>query len=261
MSLVDATGAPVTSEPTPQDGPAPVVETVTEGAKTPEFDFGKGNLAEQVKQLRATLAERGIAPPPAQEAPASEGAPKPEQKEGLKGSEMDWSEFDLQPGYAHFYPRAEFTVTTQGPKWVVVIEEYESFEKSYNGTGQDKKGNPRGLGDYITSRLNGPPDAGCGPWKLAAILPGTMGNGAVVLVRKVPIVLPDPVLLEKETKVEAPTEKELSETDDAAVAWAGGEAGEPTEEEVAGAQEAEAPSLAEQIAEEVISGPDTPAVE
>jgi hypothetical protein len=60
-----------------------------------------------------------------------------------------------------------------------------------------------------------------------------MGNGAVLVQRKVPIVLPDPMMLEKETKVEAPTDPELDETDKAAEAWA------------------------KQIAEEAFDGPDT----
>jgi len=197
------------------------VEVVAEGAAVPAYDFGAGELGDKVSKLKEMLKDRLKAGAEA----AAEGAEnqvtvEDAPKKQLVGADVDWSDFDLDPNYAHLYPRSEFTVTGQGPKWVVVIDEFESFEKPYNGQGVDKKGTPKGLGAFVTSMLNMPPDSGCGPWKLAAFLPATMGNGAVIFQRKVPVILPDPKVLEKETKVEAPTENENAEVDAAAAAWA-----------------------------------------
>lgn len=257
--LVDANGDAVESTPVVEQESA--VEVATEGAPLPEYDFGAGDLGTKVAQLKKSLKAAGLAPAEEGEQ-ATEGAPPVPPAEALKGSDIDWSEFDLDPNYAHFYPQATFTVTGQGPKWVVVINEYETFEKPYakrkdkdGRPAMDKAGMPLNLGDYITSRLSSPPDAGCGPWKLGALLPGTMGNGAVMLQRQVPIVLPDPKMLETETKAAPTTDEGLAETDAAATAWAA--EGVPTEAEVEGARDAEAPSIAEQIASDVIDGPDT----
>ncbi len=247
-----------------EDEPTGLVEVVDEKTENPAYDFGEGELADKVKAMKAKLAEKGLVPT----TEAGEGAKKEEQtgegtKTGpLKGSDVDWSEFDLDQNYAHFYPQSEFTVTGQGPKWVVVINEYESFEKSYNAHGVDKEGQPKGLGGFITSRLNSPPDKGTGPWTLIAVLPATMGNGAAVLMRKVPIVLPDPKPLEKETKPEEVTPASLDETDKAATEWAG--EGQPSVSEgvlasiIDGGEAviAPAPNVIEQVAAEALDGPD-----
>jgi hypothetical protein len=234
----------------------PIVEVVPEGTPAPEYDFMEGDLGAKVRQLKEKLAEAGLVPKPDE---GTARTPDEIQKDAgpLKGSDVDWDAFDLDPNYAHFYSQSQFTVTAQGPKWVVVIDEYESAEKPYNGKGVNKLGAPNGLGAYVTSKVNSPPDRGVGPWKLAAILPATMGNGAVVLVRKVPIVLPDPKLLETETKVDAPTPDELAETDDAATKWAepDGSSG-PLPADLGPAPRA-ARALADQIAGEVLEGPDT----
>jgi hypothetical protein len=209
--------------PNPPDAlGAGLVEVVDEDAQLPEFDFGAGETGDKVRRLKEKLAERGLLPPPAEGAsePQPPDHPAPPEAGQLLGKDVNWDDFDLDSNFAHFYPQAQFTVTGQGPKWVVVIDEYASFERPYNRIGVDKKGDPCGLGAFITSKVNSPPEPGVGPWKLAALLPATMGNGAVVLTRKLPIVLPDPRPLEKETKVDPPTEDELKEVDDAAAAWA-----------------------------------------
>jgi hypothetical protein len=227
----------------PEDLGAGLLEVAGEHAQLPEFDFSSGETGEKVRRLREKLIEQGLIPSPAEGIPEPQPSDHPASPEAgpLLGKDVDWDEFDLDPNFAHFYPQAQFTVTGQGPKWVVVLDEYASFERPYNRTGVDKVGDPCGLGAFITSKVNSPPEMGTGPWKMAALLPGTMGNGAVVLTRKVPIVLPDPKFLQKETKVDAPSEGELEKTNEAATKWAEGESGS---------------SLAEQIAKEVIEGPD-----
>lgn len=273
MSLLDGSGNEIKGAADeaaralegPDFGPTPesaVIEVAAEGAEVPAFDFGEGELGEKVRKMKDMLVERNLlpntAPPDATE--GTEGVPT--EVPGLKGSDVDWTEFDLDPNYAHFYPRSAFTVTGAGPKWVVVIDEYASFEKPYNGQGVDKQGNPRGLGAFITSKVNSPPDEGTGPWQVAMIVPATMGNGAILLSRKIPIVLPDPKPLVMEAKVEAPTTEELTVEDDAATKWAkeGATEGEEVTAEVEGAREVAdtpEPTLADQIASEVIDGPDT----
>ena len=268
-NILDGSGNPIDSDGADEaaralEGPdfgsdpqSAIIETAGETDELPEFDFGAGELGEKVKKLKDTLVERNLLPQGS--VPTGEGAVEPTTEDGqpmpgepLKGSDVDWSEFDLDLNYAHFYPRSTWTVTGEGPKWVVVIDEYLSAEKPYNATGVDKKGDPKNLGQFITSKINSPPDMGTGPWQVATVLPATMGNGAVLFTRKVPIVLPDPKPLEKETKVEAPTTEELTAEDDAAAKWAKEGAAEGEEVVVAPVE----PSLAEQIAAEVIDGPD-----
>lgn len=209
--------------PNPPDAlGAGLVDVVGEDTPPPKYDFGSGEMKEKVERVKEELAKRGLLPQPAEgtSEPQPPDHPAPPEAGQLLGKDVDWNKFELDSNFAHFYPQAQFTVTGVGPKWVVVIDEFASWEKSYNRMGVDGKGDPAGLGAFITSKVNSPPDSGCGPWKLAALLPGTMGNGAVVLTRKVPIVLPDPRPLETETKVDEPTEDELKEVDDAAAAWA-----------------------------------------
>jgi hypothetical protein len=291
-NLLDGSGNPIESSGADEavralDGPdfgdvgdPTVVAGVSEGEPVPDYDFGAGELGAKVAKAKALLIERNLLPPGSAPA-APEGAEQPdaqapmptatEDGKPITGDSIDWSEFDLDLNYAHFYPLATWTVTAEGPKWVVVINEYFSAEKQYNGKGVDKSGDPKNLGQYITSKINSPPDTGTGPWQVATVVPATMGNGAVLFTRKVPIVLPDPKPLEKETKVDAPTDTELKDTDDAATKWAaeGAAAGEEvvaTPGEPSGPSEplpadlgpapAAACSLAEQIAAEVIDGPD-----
>jgi hypothetical protein len=275
MSLLDGSGNEIKSAADdavraldgPDFGPGVDSEPAADGAvevagttdALPEFDFGAGELGEKVRKLKDTLVERnllpvGSVPEGAEGAEQQPGTPQaqPDNDGPIQGSSIDWSEFDLDLNYAHFYPRATWTVTGEGPKWVVVIDEYLSAEKAYNASGVDKKGDPKNLGQFITSKINSPPDTGTGPWQVATVLPATMGNGAVLFTRKVPIVLPDPKPLVMETKVDAPTDTELKTTDDAATKWAA-EGAAAGEEVVATAAE---PTLAEQIAAEVIDGPD-----
>src|SRR6185503_17597311 len=108
---------------------------------------------------------------------------------------------ELDPNLAHLYDRADIRETPQGMKWVVELDEFKTVGKNYNGSGLDKQNEPKALGDYVTSLLASPPEEGCSPWKLVAFLPNGTGMGAAVFQRKTWRVLPDPKVLETETKV------------------------------------------------------------
>jgi len=150
------------------------------------------------------------------EAPAdapSEQAPTPE------GKDVDWSEYDLDFSVRHLYPQAKFRMTPQGPKWVAMVDEFHSVEKSFTNHGvKTKKDEPLNLGEYLNDMLNSPEG-----WRVVSILPASTGRAGVLLQRAVPVVLPDPKPLKKAEEVEAPRDEELQRVEDAALAFAAGE--------------------------------------
>lgn len=144
----------------------------------------------------------------------------------LTGRDVDWSEYDLNFNVAHLYPRAAFRETPEGPKWVVMLDEYYTADKELRAYGKqvavpgspDGDKEPQNGGEWITQMVNGREG-----WKLVGILPGSIGRMGVMLQRQVPYILPDPTPLKKETEVEAPKDPELQAVEDAALAWAEGE--------------------------------------
>ena len=149
---------------------------------------------------------------------AVDEGPQPEQGDVMDGSKVDWSEYELRYELRHLYPRAKHQMTPEGPKWVAMVEEFHSAERAYGSYGQkvntpnrqDKE--PLNFGEYLNDMLNSPEG-----WRIASMLPTSMGRVGLLLHRMVPVVLPNPTLLEKETEVEAPTDPELAQMEDTAL--------------------------------------------
>lgn len=132
------------------------------------------------------------------------------------GKDVDWSEYNLEFNVRHLYPQATFRDTPEGPKWVAMVDEFYSLERSWMSHRKSSSdGNPMNLGEYLNDMLNSPEG-----WRIISILPGSTGRVGILLQRQVPVILPDPTPLKKETEVEAPTDVELQRTEDAALAFA-----------------------------------------
>lgn len=151
---------------------------------------------------------------PAEQAAAEQPKPEPQV---MSGKDVDWTEYDLDYSVKHLYNDARFQMTPQGPKWVAMVDEFNSSERSWGNFDtkvKDRNGNPDAeflnLGQYLNDMLNGPEG-----WNLISVLPGSTGRAGVLLRRTVPILLPDPKQLEKETTVEAPKDEELQKVQDA----------------------------------------------
>jgi hypothetical protein len=128
---------------------------------------------------------------------------------------IDWSEFDLDPNLAHFYPMAKMQATPEGPRWVVLIDVFE-FDTAQYGK----------LGKLMTQRVNS-----VDQWSIATITTNGAGMGAVLYTRKVPLILPNPVMLKHEAELPpAPTDEELAAAEKAGLDWIAKE-GQTTEEE------------------------------
>lgn len=176
-------------------------------------------VRETLKRFKETKAAVAATPPP-----ADPTAPAPPKQGPPSGKDVDWSEYDLQYDIKHLYPMAQFRETPQGPKWVVMVDEFFSTEKMWRGHGK-KNNRPNALdkteteasnlGEYLGDMLNGPEG-----WQVTSLLPGSTGMVGVLLRRPVPVVLPDPKLLQKETEVVPPSDPELQRVEEAALAFA-----------------------------------------
>lgn len=162
------------------------------------------------------------------EAPV-DGAPAENEGETATGKDVDWSEYDLPYNLKHLYPQATVRMTEKGPKWVVMITEFRSTERSFkqfdrpvNSPYRDRSNNvlqePLNLGEYLNDMLNGPED-----WHLVSVMPSGMGSVGVLLRRQVPTLLPDPVRLKQTTEVAAPRDVELTRMEEAALDFAASE--------------------------------------
>ena len=219
----------------------PIEETtsVTEEPALPAAlkDVDPESLSVIKKKLAAFLARRGS---------TMSGSEDPDSPQ----VQSDEAEQDTVGGVESDKPAA-FRDTPQGPKWVAVLDEYFTTERSFKNHGKqvnvpgsnDKTHTePHNLGEYITQMINGAEG-----WTVAAILPSGMGNAGVILRKATTVILPDPIPLKKEEEVEAPTDPELKATEEAAMEFAQeegltpppvveedgvGEVG-PTEEEIA----------------------------
>jgi hypothetical protein len=141
-------------------------------------------------------------------------APKP-QGEVISGKDVDWSEYNLDFNVRHLYPEARFQNTPQGPKWVGMVDEFDSSSRDYDGkdSARLKDGSSRHLATFLGDMLNGP-----GGWKLISVLP-TGNRAGVLFQRATPVILPDPIRLETTTEVAAPKDEELKVVEDAASAF------------------------------------------
>ncbi len=191
--------------PSPELPPPDALETLMASAGT-DVD------AEKLAKARAILAQfkkTNVTTESGSEAVAEDVA-----KFSGKGSDVDWSEYDLHPDLRHLYPQAEYRETDQGPKWVYMADEFYSTERewrSYETTvaSRIRAGSENlNLGKFLNDMLNGPDG-----WRLVLSLPGTTGRVGVLLQRKFPFLLPDPLPLKKSTEVEAPSDPELERLD------------------------------------------------
>lgn len=138
----------------------------------------------------------------------------------MTGKDVDWNEYKLEYSVRHLYPKATFRETPQGPKWVAMLDEFFSTERSFKGHGKmvnvpnSDATEPLNLGDYLSEMLNN-----ADGWRVISMLPSSMGNCGIVLQRQIPVILPDPMRIEKETEVAAPSDPELERTEEAALGF------------------------------------------
>jgi hypothetical protein len=182
-----------------------------------EIDLSAPETQEKIRLLKEKL---GVADENVDTTGAAEGADF-EAPSPVTGKDVNWDDYDLQPGLAHLYPRAELRETDDGLKWTVELDEFYTVSKSYHGNGVNKDGTPIAMGDFITSMVNGPEK-----WRIATVMPNGAGAGAILFQRKSRMILPDPMIsLPADTS--SPTNEELKGYEDAALKWAGGENGQP----------------------------------
>jgi hypothetical protein len=138
----------------------------------------------------------------------------------LTGADVDWSEYQLDFNVAHLYKKAVLRDTPEGPKWIAMVVDFLSVTRDFNNHGKFVKqvGNPAlqeplNLGEFLKDRVNGRDQ-----WRIAAVMPAGSQCG-LLLEREVPVVLPDPEPLKKKEEVEAPTDKQLQNVEDAALTF------------------------------------------
>jgi hypothetical protein len=158
----------------------------------------KEAVAEQATAVAATEESKG-------EPDAGGSKSEPAAEDAYDASKEDWTKFDLDPNIAHLYPKSVLMETGEGPAYVAQQVQFSTSSHAITKAGA-----------FINEMLNGPEQ-----WQLSALLPNGSGLMVVVLMRSVRVKLPHPVLLETETKVEAPKDEELKKTEDAALNWAG----------------------------------------
>lgn len=170
------------------------------------IDLDKGDLSDRVRLLKEqlNLTDETIA---ARTDPANIEAE-------IKGSDIDWSDYDLDQNWAHFYPRAVLKNTAQGPKWAVEVFEFVSDSKQWTNKNVGKNQEPLGLGEYLTFMVNGPER-----WQIGSIVPNGTSMAGIVMQRKVMITLPDPIELAQKEVIETPKEEELVKIEEESSAW------------------------------------------
>lgn len=223
-----------------------MADEVTGNSEAPQYDFENGPLKESVEALMKRLGlDKPSNPEEAKaveqlaaqadaaagESAESEGEPdapagKPEPPKDAQPEPMDWSKFELDPQLEHLYHKSQPVTMDDGSSafvcpWVEFYTVSQSVTKA---------------GEFITQAINGPEQ-----WQLSALLPNGSGLMTIVFQRTTRRRLPHPVLLETETKVEAPKDPELEATEAAALAWSGdapvegaAAAGEAAEQALAG---------------------------
>lgn len=153
------------------------------------------------------------------EAPTVDEEQAPEAKTE-EGKDVDWSVYDLPYETKHLYPQAKLRETKQGPKWVVMLDEFLSTERSFGNHGTKvndpktgTKTDPLNLGEWLGDMLNSVEG-----WRVVSILPAGTGRVGVLLQRQYPFALTDPVLLRQPgAAVEPPSDPELAAVEDAAM--------------------------------------------
>jgi len=184
-----------------------------------EIDLNSDDMKAKIAALKETLGEaikegeKGDSGPPVD--PATTGHVDTDGAE-IKGSDINWDDYELDPTYAHYYPRATLRETGTGIRWVVQVPEFTSASKGYSSSGFTEKGEPKGLGDYLTWMTNS--NEG---WKVVGVYPNGTGFAGILLQRIVNLALPEPKLVETTATVAPVTDTELQETEDAAAVWAG----------------------------------------
>jgi len=178
-----------------------------------EFNFEEGELGERVKELKEKLNIENKPPEPVEQQSYSEESP-------IKGSDINWDDYELDPSYAHLYPKAILKEIDNTVKWIAPLEEYFSISKAYSASGyytgndQERVGEPLNLGEYTSWMVNS--RAG---WQLVAFIPNGTGQAAIIFKRRVIMKLPDPVLIEHEAHVDNPTDQELKEAEEKSIEW------------------------------------------
>jgi len=194
---------------------------------TPEVPAAlRGVPAEKLKELEAIMQQfaqdKGVKTASGSEAvPEVQAAQRQDQRKEqepagtFKGTDVDWSEYNLDYNLAHLYPKAQFVNTPEGPKWAVTLDEFFTSELSLGQHGmRTKKGQALNAGEVLSEMVNSAEG-----WRIAAILPASLGRVGIVLQKKTTIVLPDPQRLQQGVEVAPPLDPELKVTEDAALDW------------------------------------------
>lgn len=211
----------MTEEPI-ENTPADPTADLPEGALRSMNPEQARKLKEMIARFPKPKGETASGSEAPADVPVAQAAEPEKQVEVPKGSDVDWSQYDIPYTHRHLYPQAMFRNTTaHGPKWVVMIDEFHSTDRDW--TNYDKmvknpatgEPEPLNLGKYLNDMLNGPEQ-----WHLVSAMPSLGGKVGVLLRRQVPMVLPDPVPLKSEVEVEAPRDPELQKAEDAAMDFA-----------------------------------------
>jgi hypothetical protein len=180
-----------------------------------EYNLEAGPLKTSVEALMERLGlnkptteeavESGTPSDGTAETAAQDAAGAAAAEEAFDPAKEDWTKYDLDPNIAHYYPKSQLVETGEG---MVLVAPQVIFHTESLST--------KAAGGYITQKVNGPEQ-----WQLSALLPNGSGLMVVVLMRQVRVKLPQPILLETETKVDAPVDEELNQVEGDALAWAG----------------------------------------
>lgn len=179
-----------------------------------EEGMPEGMTAEQRKALLETVKQFSAEKPSEQKTISGSEAVGPVGTTN-KGSDVNWDEYDIPFALKERYKEAIYRETPQGPKWVVMQDEFDSSTREWGakGAAPRKDGTHPNLGTFLNEMLND----GKG-WRAIAIQP-VSGQAGVLLQRQVPYILPDPVRLQQDTEVAAPSDPELAAAEDAALSF------------------------------------------